>query len=154
MDQKLPYYMVYPMPFTYDDTHLERRDYEYMKSLYPDAAKRIMPYIEEECDRCDGPRSMIYDEYPDRLQLRLMCRRIYDKIMCNENLIYEIGYDTKERSAGKQEDGKRNESRLMSHAHQDWLRDFIEIMLYQELYRRRSEERRNGGNNICGRRFY
>ena len=80
MEGKLPYYMVYPMPFIYDDERLDRRDYEYMRSLYPDTAKRVLPYVEEECDRCDGPDSMIYDEYPDQLQLRLMSGRIYDRV--------------------------------------------------------------------------
>ena len=35
MNPKLPYYMAYPMPLAYDDEKIERRDYEYMKSLYP-----------------------------------------------------------------------------------------------------------------------
>ena len=84
METKLPYYMVYPMPFIYDDERLDRRDYEYMRSLYPDTAKRVLPYVEEECDRCEGPNSMIYDEYPDRLQLRLMSGRIYDRVKAEE----------------------------------------------------------------------
>ena len=50
MNQKLPYYMAYPMPLAYDDERVERMDLEYMKSLYPALAKRILPYIEEECD--------------------------------------------------------------------------------------------------------
>ena len=53
----------------YDDERKERRDYEYMKSLYPDVAKRLLPYIEEECDRMEYDNSMMYDEYPDRLSL-------------------------------------------------------------------------------------
>ena len=80
MMQKLPYYMVYPMPFVYDDERIEERDMEYMKSLYPDAAKRILPYIEEECDRLEYQCSMIYDEYPDRLQLQMMCKRICENV--------------------------------------------------------------------------
>ena len=36
MEQKLPYYMVYPMPFVDGDERQARRDLEYMKSLYPD----------------------------------------------------------------------------------------------------------------------
>ena len=80
MMQKLPYYMVYPMPFVYDDERIEERDMEYMKSLYPDAAKRILPYIEEECDRLEYQCSMIYDEYPDQLQLRMMCKRICENV--------------------------------------------------------------------------
>ena len=55
--------------------------------------------------------SMMYDEYPDRLQLRLMCRRIYDK-------------------AKKEEENPGA-----------WLMDLIEVMTYQELCRRRVEHR-------------
>ena len=81
MNSKLPYYMAYPMPLAYDDERMERRDYEYMKSLYPDTAKKVLPYVEEECDRNEYPCSMIYDEYPDRFSLRMMCNRIFDKVV-------------------------------------------------------------------------
>ena len=53
MDEKLPYYMAYPMPLLYDDERQNQRDYEYMKSVYPGTAKRLIPYIEEECDRLE-----------------------------------------------------------------------------------------------------
>ena len=75
MNQKLPYYMAYPMPFVFDDERTERMDFEYLKSLYPDIPKRLLPYVEEECDRMEYDNSMVYDEYPDKLQLRLMCAR-------------------------------------------------------------------------------
>ena len=39
MNQKLPYYMVYPMPLAFDDERIERMDFEYMKSLYRDIPK-------------------------------------------------------------------------------------------------------------------
>lgn len=119
MNSKLPYYMAYPMPLAYDDERMERRDYEYMKSLYPDTAKKVLPYVEEECDRNEYPCSMIYDEYPDRFLLRMMCNRIFDKVVSQEKLEPE-----------------------------DWLRNLIEVILYQELFKRRSDDRRNR------RRFY
>ena len=111
MENKLPFYMAYPVPMLYDDDRNARRDYDYRKSIYPDAAKRVLPYIEEECDRMEYDGSMMYDEYPDRLQLRLMCRRIYDKAEKEEN---DPG---------------------------TWLMDLIEVMTYQELCRRRAEHR-------------
>lgn len=123
MREKLPYYMVYPMPLAYDDEKIERRDFEYMKSLYPDAAKRVLPYVEEECDRMEYPCSMMYDEYPDRLQLRMMCSRIYEKVQAQEKLYFKTD-------------------------NVDWLRNLIEVMLYQELYKRRQDDRR------AKRRFY
>ena len=111
MEKRLPFYMVYPVPMLYDDDRNARRDYDYMKSIYPDTAKRILPYIEEECDRMEYDGSMMYDEYPDRLQLRLMCHRIYNKV------------EKEEENPG------------------DWLMELVEVMTYQELCRRRAEHR-------------
>ena len=76
MNPKLPYYMAYPMPLAYDDEKLERRDFEYMKSLYSDVAKKILPHVEGECDRMEYDNSMMYDEYPDKLQLRILSSRV------------------------------------------------------------------------------
>ena len=110
-----PYYMVYPMPLMYDDEKKNRRDYEYMKSLYPKTAKRLLPYVEEECDRLEYTASMMYDECPDLLQLRLLCRRIGKRVQEEEELdeIWE----------------------------EEQLEDLIQVMTYQELCRRRQEER-------------
>lgn len=112
MDNKLPYYMAYPMPLLYDDERIDRRDFEYMKSLYPAAAKSLLPYIEDECDRMEYEGSMMFDEYPDQLKLLLMVGRIYEKVK-----------DTQENPG-------------------DWLKNLIQVMLYQELYKRRSDYRK------------
>ena len=48
MDNRLPYYMTYPMPFLYEEDRSMRRDLDYMKSIYPLAAKRLLAYVEEE----------------------------------------------------------------------------------------------------------
>lgn len=117
MQKKLPYYMVYPMPFVYDDGRREERDIEYMKSLYPDMAKRLLPYVEEECDRMEYQNSMMYDEYPDKLQLRMMCRRVHDNVKKNELFADEKG-ETEE------------------------LKDLLEVLVYEELMRRRRDSRR------------
>lgn len=111
MSQKLPFYMVYQIPLQGDDEAMLRRDYAYMKSVYPDTAKRILPFIEDECDRMEYEGSMMYDEYPDVLQMRLMCKRIYNE-------------------AEKSEDNPGS-----------WLMDLIQVMLFQELCHRRSEQR-------------
>lgn len=111
MEQRLPFYMVYQMPMFNDDGRMIRRDYDYMKSVYPDTAKRLLPLIEEECDRMEYDGSMMFDEYPDRLQLRLMCKRIYAK-------------------AEKEEENPGT-----------WLMDFIQVMAFQELCQRRCEHR-------------
>ena len=119
MERKLPYYMAYPTPLLYDDERIERRDFEYMKSMYPDTAKRALPFVEDECDRMEYEGSMLYDEYPDKLQLRLMRGRICRNVRKQEKGI---------TAAAKAEDS--------------WLEDLVEVMLYQELYKRRCDHRR------------
>lgn len=154
MDAKMPYYMAYPMPFSYDDERTERMDFEYMKSMYPDTAKKILPYVEEECDRMEYENSMVYDQCPDKLQLRLMCRRVYDNVRKHERMFFGdeedaglSGLDGDQETgisgtARDRERGRDGRSKSPS------LRDFIEVMLYQELYKRRCDHRRR-----C-RRFY
>ena len=85
MYQKLPYYMAYPIQTEYDE-RAERTDLEYMKSLYPDLPKRILPYVEEECDRMEYTGSVMFDVYPDKLQLRIMCNRICENVKKQEKM--------------------------------------------------------------------
>ena len=129
MEHRLPYYMAYPMPMQYDDERMERRDFEYMKSMYPIAVKRLLPYVEEECDRMSYEGSMIYDEYPDQLQIYMMCNRICDRV--------------------RKEKVKDDTQMEMQVVHSDEnLRDLIQLLLFQELFRRRTMHRRRR------RRFY
>ena len=154
MDAKMPYYMAYPMPFSYDDERTERMDFEYMKSMYPDTAKRILPYVEEECYRMEYENSMVYDQCPDKLQLRLMCRRVYDNVRKHERMFFGDEEDAGLSGLdGDQETGISGTAREREHGRDGRskspsLRDFIEVMLYQELYKRRCDHRRR-----C-RRFY
>lgn len=115
MYQKLPYYMAYPMPDGSVDEREERMDLEYMKSMYPELPKKILPYVEEECDRMEYDNSVIFDACPDKLQLRLMCSRIRENVKKYEKMF-----------AGEEQ----------------MLRDFVEVLLYQEIYRRRQEQRK------------
>lgn len=112
MDYRLPYYMAYPMPLQYDDDRVERLDFDYMKSMYPQLAKKVLPLVEDECDRMCYEGSMIYDEYPDQLQIRLMCRRVYDKVKDME--------DVEETN----------------------LKEMIQLMLFHEIFRCRCEHRK------------
>ena len=125
------------MPLQYDDERIEQRDFEYMKSMYPETAKRLLPYVEDECDRMAYEGSVVYDEYPDQLQMRMMCRRIYDRVKELD------GIEPEEMQMEAQEHmGIRRRRK------DDWLGDMIQIMVYQELFRRRCDHRK------CRRNFY
>ena len=138
MDYRLPYYMAYPMPLLYDDDKIEKRDLEYMKSMYPMTAKRVMPYVEEECDRMEYEGSVIYDEYPDQLQVRMMCNRIYDKVRNMTEQSEEQEIDPPGNARGNSQGGPKEEQ----------LRDLIQVLLFHELFNRRMNNRRRR------RRFY
>ena len=112
MDYRLPYYMAYPMPLQYDDDRVERLDFDYMKSMYPQLAKKVLPLVEDECDRMCYEGSMIYDEYPDQLQIRLMSNRVYDKVKDMEDVSGEN------------------------------LKEIIQLMLFHEIFRSRCEHRK------------
>ena len=168
----LPFYMAYPLPLYYQQEDSVTRDLEYLQQMYPSEAKKYQKMIAETLDHIDYEGSMIYDEYPDRLQLRLMCGRIYDRVKEKERALYGTEYEENSgrqtiqeqsflgveelhllRKAGEhgkkffQEDEKDiserkdgQKKRPLKRSKQ--LYDLIEVMLYQELYRRRAEERR------------
>ena len=120
VERRLPYYMAYPVPLLYDDDKLEKRDFEYMKRMYPDIAKTVLPYVEEECERMEYEGSMIYDEYPDQIQILMMRNRIYNKV--------------KELD---QEDGESEKD--------GWMKELIQVILFHELHQRRRTRRKYRG---------
>ena len=136
MEHKLPYYMAYPMDLKeYGEEKRDRRDVEYMKSMYPMSAKKILPYVEEECDRMEYEGSMIYDEYPDRLLLYLLAGRIYDRMKEGEKK--EIAMEIEKEQVETQELKRKKKDR------EETLMDLVQILLYQEIVQRRCRHRRN-----------
>ena len=136
MEHKLPYYMTYPMDLKeYGEEKQDRRDMEYMKSMYPMSAKKILPYVEDECDRMEYEGSMIYDEYPDRLLLYLMAGRIYDRMKEGEK--QEIAMELEKEQMKTQELVGKRKTREQS------VMDLVEILLFQEIVQIRCRYRRN-----------
>ncbi len=120
MENKLPYYMMYSVPSFFDEDKISKTDLEYMKSIYPQMAKLILPIIEETCDRLEYEGSLIYDQYPDKFLLRLLSTSAYK----------EVEKELKKRKQIPEAD----ESKL--------LREIVEVLLYQEICRRRKDKRR------------
>lgn len=100
---------------------MSKRDCEYMQSIYPEIAKELLPHIEKECDRLEYDRSLIYDEYPDKLLLRLMCGRVYKSA---ERAWREQGVNV-------------DQDKVM------WVKEMTEVLVYHELCRRRTHWRVN-----------
>ena len=81
----LPFDGMYPEKesgmFYFPRNHEEHeRDKKRIYNMYPEAAKRLAPYVEEMCDRLEYEGGILYDEYPDQLRLRLACREICKQV--------------------------------------------------------------------------
>ena len=78
-----------------------------------DNTEKALAWVKYQC-------TVFFDEYPDQLQLRMLCRRIYRKVLDKEHAIGE-------------RDGIENKC---------WLFELVQVMTYHEIIRRRSEYRK------------
>ncbi len=118
----LPFYMTYPLPMYYQEEDSIIRDLEYLQQMYPSEAKRYQKIIAGILDKLDYEGSMIYDEYPDKLQL------------------YKLSNDILERI--RREEEKEHPDQDVTPEKWEWLGDLIQILLFYEIYKRRHNSRR------------
>jgi len=115
---RMPFYLTYPMTNVYQTEKEYERDMELMKELYPRRMRKLLAYVEEECDKMEYEGSMMYDEYPDKVLLYRTAANVYDKA---------VPIQETERH------GNRRDRDFM---------DVIQVLLYDEMYRRRGRRRR------------
>ena len=119
-----PFFMTLPgYPGRMDEKEL-LSDLEYLQQTYPGEVRRCQRRIAEILDKYDYEGSMIYDEYPDKLQLCLMCRRAYEQVMKQEK--WEKETYTPEQ-----------------------IREIVEILMNQELMERRGKGRRQQEKTVA-----
>ena len=75
---KIPFYMAYPMQTVYMEELEYARDLEKLKGMYPKEVRSIQEMVEDECDKMEYEGSLMFDEYPDRLMVNRIVKRIYD----------------------------------------------------------------------------
>ena len=117
-DKFLPFYMTYADSSLYSRERIQEQEFALMKSYYPETARKIQEKVEEECQLMDYEGSRLYDEYPDRLMMRSLCRQIREQV-AGELELQEIS--------------------------DRFLDDLIEVLLYQEISRKRCRRRRCRG---------
>ena len=91
------------------------QEFDLMRSYYPDTARRIQEKAEAQCQLLDYEGSRLYDEYPDRFMLYHICHQVKEQ-MEGDTSVQEI-------PGG-------------------FLDDLIEVLVYQEISRRRCRRRR------------
>ena len=133
--QTYPFYTPYQkqmqggFPMQMQGNYLKEMEYEKdldrMRELYPNEVKKIQKYVDEECDRMEYEGSLMFDEYPDKTMLSLVSKRIMDKIAQDSE---KDEVETSECCGGSRRGGG--------------LSDLVEVLLYNEMYRRRCRHRR------------
>lgn len=145
---KMPFYMTYPMQNIFLEEAEYERDMDRLKGMYPQEVRSIQEYVEEECDKMEYEGSLMFDEYPDRLMLRQICNRIYEKIKTPVNF-QEEQYEAMEaeelRFIGQQGGNRMPSFRPpvgTPHKPDPGLNNLIEVLLFNEMYNRRCRHRR------------
>lgn len=118
----LPFFMSYPGYMGAEQEKVLLQDLEYLQQTYPNEVKRYQRKVAEILDKFDYEGSMIYDEYPDRYSLQRMAATIIDIL--------------------KQEDVKLPEEQRIPEEKWVWLRDMMQVLLCNEIYKRRHGGRR------------
>ena len=119
-----------------EDVREFAEDLERLQELYPDIAKEILRYAEAACDELEYEGSMMYDEQPDKIQFRNIAGKIYDKM--KEKYTVQENNDRDENLEMLPE----NEKEKRYPPGENWLGDMVQVVLLQEMCRRREERRK------------
>jgi hypothetical protein len=109
-------YGLYPYPDLYRNEIETERDMQYLMQMYPKDAKKLQQKVEQACDRLEYEGSMMYDEYPDRVSMLLICDRIAEELADEETDGGDAPMDPNRRS-------------------------LLEVLLYNEMHKRRCKRR-------------
>lgn len=138
-EQPIPFYMAYPFLLPLDQEQAQEKDLQVMKSFYSRRAARIQEKADRECDRMGYDGSMMFDEYPDKFMMEHLCRKIEQEVLKEEEGNTSVLIIEETCQGGQGSCGNRRE--------EEGLRDLIGVILFNEMFRRRSRHRRQ-------KRFY
>ena len=141
--RQMPYSLMYPYPDLYMSEMETERDLQYLQQMYPTDAKRMQKKVEEELDKLEYEGSMMYDEYPDRVSMLLICDRI-EKALAREDAERQAreeadmetdedmnAMDMRRRGRGDRDDFRFDRGR----------RNLLEVLLFNEMHKRRCKRR-------------
>ena len=118
--RKLPFYMTFPFSENLSAESENEQDMSRMAELYPPAARRLWPLVEDTCDRWEYDGSVMYAQYPDKIRIRQEAGR--------------LGVLMAEETKKDPKDEIQPEAQALT--------DLAELLLLQEICRRRCRRRR------------
>lgn len=109
-------------------------DWEKLKELYPKTAKMILGSVEDICNQMEYEGSAMFDAMPDKNRIKDLAMQIQTKL--EEKLAAEAEEEPSDLYTMSQPPCRN------CRPQPNFLGDFIETMLYQEMHRRRCRNRR------------
>ena len=169
---KVPFYMAYPMQTVYMEELEYARDLEKLKGMYPKEVRSIQEMVEDECDKMEYEGSLMFDEYPDKVMISQIVKRIYDSAAEGQQDIQKFEVEQSDRGLYEREqyeEGAYEESDMEAEEiplegnlvaqrgpgrppgpgwgpgrppRDNGLKNLIEVLLFNEMYQRRCRHRR------------
>ena len=115
-----------------EDQKMTEQDLRTLQSMYPQAARTLLPYIEEECDKMEYEGSSMYAQYPDQTTIRNIQDRIYNQVKDQ----FDVQEDAPDEMLSMQFDRNRRDPRG-----KNWLDNLVRVLLLQEMHHRRRRHR-------------
>lgn len=146
---KTPFYMTYPMQNLYEAELEYEKDMERVKSWNPKQVVQLQELIDKRCDELEYEGSRMYDEEPDYLMMSQEAMGIYEQIKgeLEEVVTYKGGeeylYPPKDVKIYFSEISEAQlEAASCGYGNDNWLCSMVEVLFYNEIYRRRCRHRR------------
>ena len=130
--QPRPFFMQPEFSEIMEEQKQVERDLRTLQSMYPNAARTLLPYVAEECDKMEYEGSPMYAEYPDPTTIYRIQDRIYQQVK-NQ---FDVTEEAPDEILALQFDHRRRDTRG-----KNWLDDLARVLLLQEMHHRRCRRR-------------
>jgi len=97
-------------------------DLDYLRQMYPAYAKKYQVRIGELLNRMDYDGSMLYDQYPDKMQLE----RFIDSVMT---------------TLQNESTAEGTDAEVPTEAEWRWIRELVTVLVYNEILHRREKKK-------------
>ncbi len=134
-----PYFTMPDYAGVMEEQKMMERDLRRLQSMYPDTVKRMLPYIEEECDKMEYEGSAMYDEHPDHTTVQQIVQRILEQM--RDELPPEMLETTQNRTKEVDEMLSMQYRGPGRRPGRNWADDLIRVLLLQEMHHRRCRHR-------------
>ena len=130
--QPRPFFMQPEFSEIMEEQKQVERDLRTLQSMYPNAARTLLPYVAEECDKMEYEGSPMYAEYPDQTTIYRIQDRIYQQVKDQ----FDVTEEAPDEILALQFDHRRRDPRG-----KNWLDDLARVLLLQEMHHRRCRRR-------------